>query len=83
MAYKITYKKSFQKDLKHLPKDQFEKILERIDQVLSVDPYSCPQLTAELKGLRRLRVGDYRVLFRISGNEVLIVRIANRKDVYR
>ncbi|MFO7540585.1 MAG: type II toxin-antitoxin system RelE/ParE family toxin [Chloroflexota bacterium] len=31
----------------------------------------------------RLRVGDYRVLFEIEGNEVVIYRIRHRKDVYR
>lgn len=33
----------------------------------------------------RLRVGDYRVLYRITDNEllVLVVKVAHRKDVYR
>ncbi|MFO7537161.1 MAG: type II toxin-antitoxin system RelE/ParE family toxin [Chloroflexota bacterium] len=31
----------------------------------------------------RLRVGDYRVLFEIEGNQVVIYRIRHRKDVYK
>ena len=30
----------------------------------------------------RLRMGDYRVLFDVIGDKILIQRIGNRKDVY-
>ena len=35
-----------------------------------------------LKGYWKLRVGDYRVVFKISSNEVLILGIIHRKKVY-
>jgi len=31
----------------------------------------------------RLRVGDYRVLFEIEGQNVIIYRVIHRKDAYR
>jgi mRNA interferase RelE/StbE len=31
----------------------------------------------------RLRVGDYRVLFEVEANEVVIYRVLHRKDAYR
>lgn len=31
----------------------------------------------------RLRVGDYRVRFRMDGNTLRILRVRNRKDAYR
>jgi mRNA interferase RelE/StbE len=39
-------------------------------------------LRKELKGYYRIRVGDFRVVFRAVGEEVWIVRIEHRKDVY-
>jgi mRNA interferase RelE/StbE len=30
----------------------------------------------------RLRVGEYRVLFEVEGNKVLIYRVRHRKDAY-
>ncbi len=36
-----------------------------------------------LKGLWKLKVGDYRVIFRMSGKEVIIIGIGHRKDIYR
>ena len=39
-------------------------------------------LRRELKGCFRVRVGDWRVLFRPQGDTVTIFRIDNRRDVY-
>ena len=40
-------------------------------------------LSGEWDGYCRLRVGDYRVIFRIGPKEMVIVRIRHRSDVYR
>ncbi len=42
-------------------------------------------LKADLAGLWRYRVGDYRVLCQIKDNEllVLVIAVGHRKDVYR
>ena len=39
-------------------------------------------LKHEWKGCFRLRTGDRRLIFRVGGDDVLIVRIAHRRDVY-
>jgi len=40
------------------------------------------RLTAGLKGNFRIRTGDYRIIFRVEATQIIIWRIANRKDVY-
>jgi len=41
-------------------------------------------LRGSLKGYRKLRVGDWRVIYRIIENkEIRIIAIGNRKDVYK
>ena len=35
-----------------------------------------------LKGYWKLRVGNYRIVYKIFGSEVLILGICNRRDVY-
>jgi len=41
-------------------------------------------LRGSLKGYRKLRVGDWRVIYRIVDNkEIRIIAIGNRKDVYK
>ena len=39
-------------------------------------------LRKTLKGYWKLRVGDYRVVFKIKGNEIWILGIIHRKKVY-
>jgi len=39
-------------------------------------------LRGELAGLRRIRTGDYRVLFRVQGERVLVERIGHRDRFY-
>ena len=44
---------------------------------------SCPVLAGRFAGLREFRVGEYRVIFAIIGESVLVTRIAHRRDAYR
>jgi len=39
-------------------------------------------LRGGLKGHYRLRVGDWRIVFTITGDVAVVTRIANRRDVY-
>ena len=61
------------------------RIKKAIEKKLAVNPIAFGKpLRHSLKGLRRLRVDDYRVIFRISedNQKVLVVQITNRKAVY-
>ncbi len=39
-------------------------------------------LRRTLKGYWKLRVGDYRVIYKVIGITVLILRIGHRREVY-
>ncbi len=83
MTYNVVYKKSVQHDLKKLPKAEARRILDQIEEELSRNADAYPALKGQFAGLRKYRVGDYRVIYAIWGEEVLVLRIAHRKDVYR
>lgn len=61
-----------------------KKIKRAIQIKLSTQPqlYGKP-LRRSLKDYRKLRVGDYRIIFRIDGNTVKIFAIKHRSIVYR
>jgi mRNA interferase RelE/StbE len=42
-------------------------------------------LKEEFSGLRRLRVGNYRIVYEVQAQQlvVLVVRIGRRRDIYR
>ncbi|MBN2337650.1 MAG: type II toxin-antitoxin system RelE/ParE family toxin [Acidobacteria bacterium] len=83
MTYNIIYKKSVHRDLRNLSKPEAQHILDLIDKELSQQPESNPPLKGQFAGLRRYRVGDYRVIYALLGADVVVLRIGHRKDVYR
>jgi len=83
LAYNIVYKKSVHRDLKKLPKAEAGRILDQIEEELSKKPDSYPVLKGPFVGLRKYRVGDYRVIYAILREDVIILRIGHRRDVYK
>lgn len=61
-----------------------ENIRRAIEEKLIVEPdmYGRP-LRRSLKGYRKLRVGDYRIIYRIEERTVKILVIRHRSVVYR
>lgn len=84
--YKIEYlPKVAHKDIPDLPPTMKNRIKKAIEERLTVDPIGLGKpLRYSLKGHRRLRVGDYRVVYRIDNVHymVIIVGIQHRKDIY-
>ena len=82
MAFDIAYKKSVAKDLAGLGKAEARRILDRIEKDLPTRAHTFPLLKGPFAGLRNLRVGDYRVIFAILENQVLVLRIGHRRQLY-
>ena len=82
--YKVIFTKSVKKDFRKIPKLEVSKILNEI-VYLAKNPRSSK--TKKLKGekLYRLRVGNYRVIYDIQDNLMLIfvVKLGHRSDIYR
>jgi addiction module RelE/StbE family toxin len=83
LVYKVQLKKSVGRDLRKINRTQVLTILAKIESELSKTPENCPVLTGKFAGLRKLRVGDYRIIFSILGETVLILRVSHRKEAYR
>ena len=83
MAYNIIYKKSVHRDLKKISKAEAGRILNQIEEDLSTKADVYPVLKGQFAGLRKYRVGDHRVIYAILGEDVLILRIGHRRDVYK
>ncbi len=85
MVYKVVYADSVERDLVKLDKPLRKKILIKIERYLARDPQGLGKpLTGVFKGFWRYRFDDYRVIYRIAHQEILITvfRIGHRKDVY-
>lgn len=87
MSYTIQYMPPAAKALRKMDKAVAVRIFEKIE-ALATAPYESAgvkALAGSLKGLYRLRVGDYRVLYEINNDTVCIIvlDIDNRKDIYK
>jgi len=83
LAYKVVYKKSVHRDLRKLPKAEARRILAKIEKELPKKPRSNPALKGRFAGLRRFRIGDYRVVYALLGDDILVLRIGHRSNVYK
>ena len=74
-----------EEDIPSLPSSARKLIKKAIEERLSVDPVGFGKpLRYSLKGHRRLRVSDYRIVYRIDIDRysVIITAIKHRKEVY-
>lgn len=86
-SYTIEYLLSVvEEDIPLLPKRIKSSIKKAIEERLMTDPIGFGKpLRYSLRGHRRLRVGDYRIVYRIDLDIklVIIVTIKHRKDIYK
>ena len=85
MTYRVQYLESVvTADTPRLSKTAQRRIQRAVETKLAHHPMEFGKpLRYSLKGARSLRVGDYRVIFTIEpDNVVLIVKIGHRGDVY-
>jgi mRNA interferase RelE/StbE len=70
-------------DLPKIDSKTKERIKKAIETRLTIAPQNYGEpLRKTLKGYWKLRVGDYRIVFKIKAEEILILGIIHRKDVY-
>ena len=86
MSYTLRLRGSTERDLRQLPLHQAGLILKRVASlVVAPKPAGSKELAGSLRGLRRLRVGDYRVAYVVDEDSkvVEVWQIGHRRDFYR
>ncbi len=83
MSYSVRIKGSAARELADIPKPARIRIAHAIDS-LNEEPSAGRPLKGGMRGLRRLRVGDYRVVYELLDDEivVLVTPVAHRRDAY-
>ncbi len=82
MKYSLQFKPRAVKDIESLSSKLQSRIIKKIEEMsenLKGDVKHLTNITPEY----RLRVGDYRVLFEIEKEALIIYRVRHRKEVYR
>jgi mRNA interferase RelE/StbE len=85
MAYKVEITPAAQRIIKKLPKNIQRKLIEIIE-LLAEDPRPVGVVKLSTTGnLYRVRTGDYRIIYEIQDQILLIVitKVGHRRDVYK
>lgn len=85
MSYRVEFAASAVREFKALERSMQRRIGTRIDE-LAKNPF--PPDVKKLQGTPdhyRIRVGDYRVIYRVEKKRVtiVVVKIGHRREVYR
>ena len=85
-AYKLKFTNISYKDMKNLDNKIRKHILSKMIK-LSKSLYDFRKDVKKLKGLGkdiyRFRTGDFRIIYMLSGFEIVILRIIDRKDLLK
>jgi len=85
MAYRVRYKRPAKRDIQKLNPQIQSRIKAKLEFFYSQkDPLRfAERLTEPLDAQYRWRIGDYRILFDVEENLIVILRVQHRRDVYR
>jgi len=85
----IFFKRTFLKDYKRLPKELLEEVKEicnsifpRIKNLADFKEYPIRKIRG-FKNYYRIKIGDFRIGFKKSDNQVIFMRVLHRKDIYK
>jgi len=86
--YRVATTSEFDKDIKALDKPTTARIINKIEW-LALNPevlkHPLKHMPADLKGLQKYRVGDYRILFWVDHNHktITLYGVEHRRTVYK
>ncbi len=84
MLFEPKYHPEVARDIASFPQNIKLRIRKAIEDRLILDPIKFGEpLRRSLAGFRKLRVGDYRVIYQVQGQAVIILKIGHRSEVYK
>ena len=83
MIYKLIYTRRAIRDINKLETNFKERLGKTLLRYQS-DPFKHAELLSDSDlGSYRFRVGDYRIIFDVEGDEIIILRVGHRKEIYK
>jgi mRNA interferase RelE/StbE len=83
VRYRLVYTRRAVRDIQGLDpnvKERLDRTLRRYEE----DPLEYAERLAQpTLGSYRFRIGDYRVIFDLEGNEIVVLRVGHRREIYK
>jgi len=84
-AYRLLYKRTAEKDIKKLSLQIQKRLKIKLDWFIAQENplLFAESLTKSVDAQYRFRIGNYRVLFDVEGENIVILHVQHRREVYR
>lgn len=85
MSYTVTLSRSGERDFDHLPAAMGDRMAATLRGLVeNPRPQGCKALKGTLRGSFRVRVGDWRVTYRVDDSDrtVVVTEIGHRNRIY-
>jgi len=83
MTYKVIFTQRALKDLENIDKELQKKIARKLKEYSKNPLRNARKLINPKIGTHRFRIGNFRAVFDIDGENIVILRIGNRKNIYK
>ena len=83
MRYQLVYTHRAFKDIRRLEKNVKRRIGKSLERYREKPLKYASQLIDSKFGMYRFRIGDYRVIFDIEDEKIIVLRVGHRKNIYR
>jgi mRNA interferase RelE/StbE len=82
MSFKVEWSNSALNDLNKLGIILQKRIFKKIDYFANESSFHEVKKVLGYEKTYRLRVGDYRIIFEIEKDRIIILKVGHRKDIY-
>jgi len=83
LKYRLAYTHRAVRDIRGLEENVKKRIGKALKRYVEEPLKYASKLTDPALGTYRFRIGDYRVVFDIEDEEIVVLRVGHRRDIYR
>ncbi len=83
MKYGLVYTRRAERDIRKLERKTRDRIGNTLLRYVEDPLRFAEKLTDPFLGQYRFRIGDYRVVFDIRRNEVVVLRVGHGREIYK
>jgi mRNA interferase RelE/StbE len=83
MKYRIVYTKRAADDISKLDLETKKKIREAMERNAVAPLNYARKMIDRALGTYRFRIGDYRVIFDLESDKIVVLRVGHRREIYK
>jgi mRNA interferase RelE/StbE len=83
VKYTLIYTQRAERDIAGLDPKTKERIAKTLLRYKEEPLRYAEKLSDSMLGTYRFRIGDYRLVFDIEGDEIVVLRVGHRREIYR